>query len=232
VQSLDGEARDTWNRAGVITTEGVSSDLMNAAELLPPGDYIKLALRDPANRERDALAYDYREGGKPEYTWEVELTSTYSSIVANLSLSGLAQIPEGYTLTLKDMDTGTMFPLDADMSFPVTLTSGTPKRYLLTATAKPTGVESEQPAVFGIAGVSPNPFNPSTTITFGLERAGNTTVKVYTLTGQLADTLVNARLNAGTHSVTWNAGGHASGVYFISVESNGNRDIRKATLMK
>ncbi|MHB9030004.1 MAG: T9SS type A sorting domain-containing protein [Candidatus Latescibacterota bacterium] len=232
VQSADGSARDTYNRAGVILTEGAESRLLNAAELLPPGEHITLALKDPADTEREALAYDYREAGKSEYTWEVELSTTYPSVDARLSLTGLAEIPKGYMLTLKDAVTGEVYALDGDKILPVTLLSGASQKFLLTATAKSTGAAQEKPVVFGITGINPNPFNPSTSITFGLEQAGQVRVKVYSLTGQLTDTLVDTRLSAGSHTVTWNPKGLASGVYFISVESNGKRDSCKATLMK
>lgn len=237
VQSLDGKARDTYNRAGVILTEGAESRLLNAIELPAPGEYIKLALKDPANSAREALAYDYREMGKSEYTWEVELSTTYSSIDARLSLTGLEQVPEGYTLTLQEVShkpstTYSTYTLSEDLTIPLTLTAGTPKKFLLTATAKPTGAKQEQPTAFGISGISPNPFNPSTTITFGLEQAGNVQVKVYSRTGQLIETLANTRLNAGNHTISWNPRGFASGVYFISIESNGKRDSRKVTFMK
>ncbi|MHB9027620.1 MAG: DUF7948 domain-containing protein [Candidatus Latescibacterota bacterium] len=235
VQSLDGRARDTHNRAGVILTSGAESRLLNAAELLPPGDFIKLALKDPSNSGRETLAYDYREAGRPEYTWEIELTTTFPAIDARLSLSGLAQVPKEYTLTLTDQSHKpypAVYNLSEDLTIPATLSSAAPRKFILTATAKPTVVEQEQPAAFGISGISPNPFNPSTSITFGLEQAGNVLVKVYSLTGQLTDTLVDTRLSAGSHTVTWNPHGLASGVYFITVESNGIRDSRKVTLMK
>ncbi|MHB9029075.1 MAG: T9SS type A sorting domain-containing protein, partial [Candidatus Latescibacterota bacterium] len=234
LQSTDGKSLDTYNRAGIVTTPGVNASVLNAVDFLPPGSYIRLALKDPANTDRSALSYDYREAGKLEYTWSVELTTTYSSINTRFSVTDLAKVPEGYTFTLKDNASGEIFSLNADTTVPVTLTSATPRTFTLIANAiqKPIGVEERKPLAFGITGVKPNPFNPSTSITFNMEREGNATVKIYTASGQLAAILENSKLSAGLHTVTWNASGHATGVYLAVVETKGRIDTRKITLMK
>lgn len=91
---------------------------------------------------------------------------------------------------------------------------------------------AEHPASFGIRTVSPNPFNPSTEIEFTLDRPGKTVLSVYSVTGQRVETLTDGMMNAGMHRVVWSAAGRASGIYFVTLESGGNRDIRKVTFMK
>ena len=49
----------------------------------------------------------------------------------------------------------------------------------------------------------PNPFNPTTTVRFALKEKSDVTVKVYNIKGQLVNTLVNGKMDAGTHDVTW-----------------------------
>jgi len=60
----------------------------------------------------------------------------------------------------------------------------------------------------------PNPFNPSTTINFNLPFPGMVTVEVFSATGQKVTTLLNESIQAGSHSLVWDATGMASGVYF------------------
>jgi Secretion system C-terminal sorting domain len=60
----------------------------------------------------------------------------------------------------------------------------------------------------------PNPFNPSTTLRFGLPTAGDVSLIVYDVLGREITTLVKGTLNAGYHTATWNASSVASGVYF------------------
>ena len=94
------------------------------------------------------------------------------------------------------------------------------------------GVADAAPAAFTVGQNSPNPFNPTTTITFTLAKAGKTTVDVYNVAGQKIDTLVNSSLSAGSHSVTWNAGKFSAGVYFYTVKSGNLSKTMKMTLLK
>jgi flagellar hook assembly protein FlgD len=91
---------------------------------------------------------------------------------------------------------------------------------------------AEAPAAFAVAQNTPNPFNPTTTITFSLAKAGKTTVEVFNVAGQKVDTILNASLSAGAHSVTWNAAKHSAGVYFYTVKSGDFSKTMKMTLLK
>ncbi len=92
--------------------------------------------------------------------------------------------------------------------------------------------DSPAPFSFGIRTASPNPFNPSTALEFTLDRAGKAAVSVYTVSGQHVETIADGMMGVGTHRVVWNAAGRASGVYFVTLESGGRRDVRKVTFMK
>ena len=93
-------------------------------------------------------------------------------------------------------------------------------------------VNNAAPVAFAVAQNSPNPFNPSTSITFTLAKAGKTTVEVYNVAGQKISTLVNGNLSAGTHSTTWNAAKFSAGVYFYTVRSGDFSRTLKMTLLK
>ena len=72
----------------------------------------------------------------------------------------------------------------------------------------------------------PNPFNPSTTITFFLSKSGRVSLAIYNTSGQLVRTLISDSLNSGNHTFIWdatnNAGARvASGVYLARLEANG-----------
>jgi len=93
-------------------------------------------------------------------------------------------------------------------------------------------VKGDAPAAFAVAQNSPNPFNPTTTISFTLAKAGKTTVEVYNVAGQKIDTLVNSSLSAGSHSVVWNAAKFSAGVYFYTVKNGDFSKTIKMTLLK
>ena len=60
----------------------------------------------------------------------------------------------------------------------------------------------------------PNPFNPVTTLHFGLPADSKVQLNIYDLTGRLVSQLLNTRISAGYHQYEWEAQELASGVYF------------------
>ena len=80
-------------------------------------------------------------------------------------------------------------------------------------------VSDTSPEAFTVEQNHPNPFNPSTTISFTLAKSGMTTIEVFNAAGQKVDTIMNTTLVEGNHSVVWNASRFAAGVYFYIVRS-------------
>ena len=79
----------------------------------------------------------------------------------------------------------------------------------------------------------PNPFNPTTTITFTLAQDGFTTLKIYDVLGREVTTLANGMMKSGVmNTVSFNASKYSSGVYFSRLESNGNVQMKKIILLK
>ena len=94
-----------------------------------------------------------------------------------------------------------------------------------------------KPISVSIEGVSPNPFNASSVITFSLPNPDMATLTVYSLTGQKVRTLVSERLSAGKHSATWDGrdergGVVSSGVFIATLQSGGKTDSRKLLMLK
>ena len=82
---------------------------------------------------------------------------------------------------------------------------------------------------------NPNPFNPSTIITYELKSPSFVHLKVYTLTGQMVADLVNEQQSAGNYSVEFNALNYpeiSTGIYFYKLETQYSSDIKKMILAK
>ena len=88
------------------------------------------------------------------------------------------------------------------------------------------------PDEFQLSQNYPNPFNPETTIKFKLQRSGHTLLTVYNLKGEKVARLVDGEMNAGSHSISWNAAGTASGVYFYRLSQDGTVTTKKMLLLK
>ncbi|HBX67432.1 MAG TPA: peptidase S8, partial [Balneolaceae bacterium] len=78
----------------------------------------------------------------------------------------------------------------------------------------------------------PNPFNPTTSIQFGLPTTATVKLSVYNVLGQLVDVLINERRQAGFHTVNFDAVDLSSGVYLFRIEAGSFVDSKKMVLMK
>jgi len=94
------------------------------------------------------------------------------------------------------------------------------------------GVAEAAPDAFAVAQNSPNPFNPTTTISFSIAEAGTISIEVFNIAGQKVDTIANEFMDAGSHSVVWDASGFSAGVYFYTVKSGDLSKTMKMTLVK
>ncbi|MCB2199701.1 T9SS type A sorting domain-containing protein [bacterium] len=89
-----------------------------------------------------------------------------------------------------------------------------------------------QPDQFELNPAYPNPFNPSTQLSFRLGAAASVKLTVYDLLGREVATLVNRPMAAGQHQVTFLADDLASGVYFVRLTSGDLARTQKIMLMK
>jgi hypothetical protein len=78
----------------------------------------------------------------------------------------------------------------------------------------------------------PNPFNPSTQISFSLPASSFTRLSVYDLLGREVAVLVDGPMSAGSHSVTFDASALTSGVYMYRIVSEGASASRQMLLIK
>jgi hypothetical protein len=93
-------------------------------------------------------------------------------------------------------------------------------------------IESSIPEKTALSEAYPNPFNPVTTISFGLDLDADVSIQVYNLQGRMVETLANQYMQAGYHSVTWNADQHSSGVYFVKMMADDYVSTQKLLLIK
>lgn len=83
----------------------------------------------------------------------------------------------------------------------------------------------------------PNPFNPTTTISFDLASESNVNITVYNVKGQEVKQLVSDQFTAGQHSIEWNGKDTnnksvSSGIYFYQISAGESSAMRKMLLLK
>ena len=83
----------------------------------------------------------------------------------------------------------------------------------------------------------PNPFNPSTTISFTISESGETNLSIYNISGQKIRELLDSHLPAGSNSILWdgrddNGAPVSSGIYFVLLVSGTKQAVQKMMLMK
>jgi hypothetical protein len=78
----------------------------------------------------------------------------------------------------------------------------------------------------------PNPFNPTTKISFTIPKEENVKIIVSNSLGQQVAELLNSKLEAGRHELSFNAGNYSSGVYFYQIQAGEYTEVRKMMLLK
>ncbi|NKB71168.1 MAG: family 16 glycosylhydrolase [Candidatus Latescibacteria bacterium] len=97
-----------------------------------------------------------------------------------------------------------------------------------------TAVEAELagPTAFRLDPARPNPFNPSTTLSYQLGQAVDVRLEIFNALGEKVQTLVQKRQEAGFYQVRFDAGQWASGLYFYRLRAGGQVQVRKMVLLR
>lgn len=99
-----------------------------------------------------------------------------------------------------------------------------------------TGIAGPAPAPLALSAY-PNPFNPTTTISFAILRSDHVRIRVFDVRGRLVTTLLDERQTRGTHKVAWNGRDDAgtvvaAGMYFVQLTSSQGSKSHAITLLK
>jgi hypothetical protein len=142
-------------------------------------------------------------------------------------------------LTTQVLNTGTSFRVSADSAGYDTIRlfvsdGRDTAEYTLGVYRKPKiAVEDALiPSTTFCEAVEPNPFNPATTLRFGLAHPAEILVEVYDTKGRKMATLAQGHRAAGRHHLVWNCGAVPSGWYLISVRIGQYKRLIKALLIK
>ena len=88
------------------------------------------------------------------------------------------------------------------------------------------------PVAFALEEAKPNPFNPSTTISYSLAQTGPATLTVHNMAGQLVATLVDGLQERGAHEVSFDGSQLPSGLYVARLKTENGEVAQKLLLTK
>ncbi len=209
----------------------------------------------------DVTAYLYNDGKiefyygdiDPSISWVAGISAGDGVNYDLLDISGQMQIEPGYAcfythpnlpenmeLTPEGILMGT--PTEPEQSWPITVLVEDNHRvraqnsFDFTTGVQSTGSDAT-PALTELHQNVPNPFNPSTTISYSIPGKTDVKLAIYNIRGQKVATLVHETQDAGPHSVTWQGVDHhgkpvSSGIYFYRLEAGDNQLVKKMLLMK
>jgi len=164
----------------------------------------------------------------------VGLTVDQFLVIADKVVAGKLNVLNGYGATISDVNyTATCLnelhdECDPFANVAVVLTD----QSAMDNVSAGKGAEGLLPTEFSLGQNYPNPFNPATDISFALPVASHVRLEIYNIMGQKVATVVDAPMTAGYHSVSYNAAGNASGVYFYRLEADTFVETRKMLLLK
>lgn len=141
----------------------------------------------------------------------------------------------GFATVLREQYTwnqrGQVTSIEATVDFGAGLSGSSRLDYAWRYTA--TGTENEEvPAAFELEPAYPNPFNPSTRMTYRVAHAGHVSIRVFDSLGRHVATLVDGLQPAGSYDLTIDLAALPSGVYLVRLETAHGRAIRSVTLLK
>jgi hypothetical protein len=88
------------------------------------------------------------------------------------------------------------------------------------------------PTKFTLHPAYPNPFNPSTRLTFDIPIASQVNLSIYDILGRQVTTLINGWQNPGTHEIMFSGSNLSSGIYFYRLQAGDFNAIQKMVLVK
>jgi hypothetical protein len=99
----------------------------------------------------------------------------------------------------------------------------------------PTMIQQENifsPQSYSLSNNYPNPFNPSTTISYQIKEGGLVTLKIYDILGSEVATLINEEIPVGKYELSFNGSELPSGVYIYQLQVNDFSSSKKLVLLK
>lgn len=171
-----------------------------------------------------------------QFMFKVELWENSSIMVETVALTEVGNAWEELIFDLSPVES---FKYTKIALFPDFLSAATDEEWYIddVMLTDPFNVSVEDEGnvvkVFKLSATNyPNPYNPTTTISYNVPLPSNVKVTVFDMTGRELQTLVDAEHTPGDHTIQFDASNLASGVYLYRVETSYDMVVNKMLLMR
>lgn len=238
------EAMDNDNVIGICAEAMTEWDNYDRPEPPVVGEYVSVYF---PHREWEKTYDKFRTDIRPEaqnkdgIVWEFTVQTNINDKV-RLTFKNLEEIPQAFEIWVADEHLSIAVNIREQNHFEVAgSTERNPKHLkLIVGTENFVSKELatiEIPTDYELSQNFPNPFNPTTTIRFGLPQQDRVTLTIYNVLGQRIVTLMNKSLrNTGFHTVIWDGKDSdgisvASGMYIYRIESEGGFSMSQRLIL-
>jgi hypothetical protein len=181
--------------------------------------------------------------GNANYTFVIESRDTTSSFtyeIEDYSDTTKGTVSYQFNNIAIQPNTVSTCSLDVNVQIPVLLvdvdgdgnTDSTYNPAVITAVGNNESTTQSLPTQYELFNCFPNPFNPSTSISYSIPEVSNVTLKVYDILGNEIATLVNEQKSAGHYTVYFNSKNLSSGIYFYTLQTKTYTATKKMILLK
>jgi hypothetical protein len=238
------EYQDRFNTIGALSSAHDKRDWHDNPEITAPGSSVSLFFKIPDEEGTHEVTSDVRALDDQLKIWDARIRTQDLEGAVNLSWVIEQELHANKSVQIVDLSSRTVMDMlrqdhlslgivDSRYDDQIKIVAGDPEQVALAVDE----ILATIPEELSLDGNYPNPFNPVTTIRFGLPEPRNVRVTVVNLLGQEITELVNGWRDMGRYEVVWQGVDRsgkavASGMYF-TVLSDGNKIIvQKMLLLK
>ena len=238
------KAKDVDNLAVVCPKASRGWDIMDRPEPPGVGEYVSVYFSHP---EWEKITSKYCIDVRPEpldgETWTFNVKSNINEKV-KLTFEGIDLVSEQFEVWLVDEKLNIIKNLREKNTYYVTGSNANCPKRLELVVGNNNFIEETLaevkviPKTFELSQNFPNPFNPSTTIKYGLPKDSEVTMKIFNMLGQEVAALIDKEIMpAGYHAVVWDGRNEhgtivANGIYLCHFHSGNIALLRKMVFMK
>ena len=238
------EYQDRFNTIGALSSAHDDRDWHDNPEITAPGSSVSLFFKIPGEDGIHGVTSDVRFLDEHLKAWDTRIGTKDLEGVMNLTWDIEKALPTGQAVQLVDLSTRTVVDMlhenrldlgivDSRYDRQIKIFAGDLAQVALAVD----DILSMIPEELSLDGNYPNPFNPVTTIRFGLPEPRQVSLTVMNMLGQEVLTLVNGWQDLGYHEVRWlgldrSGVPVASGVYFAVLRDGNLVRVEKMMLLK